>query len=73
MIVGLHDPTVITPFDHGIQMDPDHPYSYIRALYNMFVCVVAAVLVTITTTQQNKLLNHLKAKIMERYQFIFYL
>ena len=31
MIIGLHDPGVISPFDHGISMDPDHPYSYIRA------------------------------------------
>jgi SSS family solute:Na+ symporter len=62
MIVGLHDPTVITPFDHGIQMDPDHPYSYIRALYNMFVCVVAAVLVTITTSQQEQIVKSLKSK-----------
>ena len=62
MIVGLHDPTVITPFDHGIQMDPDHPYSYIRALYNMFVCVVAAVLVTITTSQQDQIVKSLKNK-----------
>jgi SSS family solute:Na+ symporter len=62
MIVGLHDPTVISPFDHGIQMDPDHPYSYIRALYNMFVCVVAAVLVTITTPQQEQIVRSLKGK-----------
>lgn len=62
MIVGLHDPTVISPFDHGIQMDPDHPYSYIRALYNMLVCLVAAVLVTITTLQQEQIVKYLKTK-----------
>ncbi len=31
MIVGLHDPNVITPFNHGIEMNANHPYSYIRA------------------------------------------
>ncbi len=62
MIVGLYDPTVIIPFDHGIHMDPDHPYSYIRALYNMFVCVVAAVIVTVTTAQQEQIVKSLKSK-----------
>ena len=60
MIVGLHNPNVISPFDHGIQMDPEHPYSYIRALYNMFVCVFVAILVTITTSYQIKIAHSLK-------------
>ncbi|MCB0731896.1 MAG: sodium:solute symporter family protein, partial [Ignavibacteriae bacterium] len=62
MIVGLHDPNVITPFNHGIEMDPNHPYSYIRALYNTFVCVFVAVAVTVTTTQQISVSKMLKAK-----------
>ncbi|MEE9430658.1 MAG: sodium:solute symporter family protein [Melioribacteraceae bacterium] len=62
MIVGLHDPTVITPFDHGIHMNESHPYSYIRAFYNMFVCAAVAVVVTLTTTWQINLSNKLKAK-----------
>ncbi|PID60701.1 MAG: sodium:proline symporter [Ignavibacteriae bacterium] len=60
MIVGLHDPNVITPFNHGIQMDPDHPYSYIRALYNMVVCIIPAILVTLTTNKQNQIVKSLK-------------
>jgi SSS family solute:Na+ symporter len=62
MIVGLHDPNVITPFNHGIEMDANHPYSYIRALYNMFVCGFVAVLVTITTSKQEQIVSSLKAK-----------
>lgn len=61
MIVGLHNPNVITPFSHGIEMNASHPYSYIRALYNMFVCVVVAVTVTLTTAKQVKIVDSLKA------------
>jgi solute:Na+ symporter, SSS family len=60
MIVGLHSPNVITPFDHGIELNPSHPYSYIRALYNMFVCGLVAVIVTLTTTQQKNVVSKLK-------------
>ena len=62
MIVGLHDPTVISPFDHGIHMNESHPYSYIRAFYNMFVCAAVAVVVTLTTTMQVNLSKKLKAQ-----------
>jgi solute:Na+ symporter, SSS family len=61
MILGLHDPNVITPFNHGIEMNVDHPYSYIRALYNMLVCVVVAILVTVTTSKQNQIVKSLKS------------
>lgn len=61
MIVGLHDPTVISPFDHGIEMNPDHPYSYIRALYNTFVCVLIAVLATGTTGLQRNTVAKINA------------
>jgi SSS family solute:Na+ symporter len=61
MIVGLHDPSVISPFDHGIPMDPDHPYSYIRALYNTLVCIFVAVTVTLTTNQQLSIVKSLKS------------
>jgi SSS family solute:Na+ symporter len=60
MIVGLHDPNVITPFNHGIEMNADHPYSYIRALYNMVVCVFVALTVTLTTNKQNQLVSMLR-------------
>ena len=47
MILGARYPEVlIAPFDHGIAMDPDRPYSYIRALYNTLVCVGVGVTVT---------------------------
>jgi len=62
MIVGLHDPTVISPFDHGIHMNVSHPYTYIRAFYNMFVCSAVAVVVTLTTTIQIDLSKKLKTK-----------
>jgi len=60
MIIGLYDPNVITPFNHGIEMNADHPYSYIRALYNMVVCVGVALVVTFTTGKQNQIVNDLK-------------
>jgi len=41
--------TLIAPFDHGIEMHPDHPYSYIRALYNTLVCLGAGVGVGLLT------------------------
>jgi len=49
--------TLIAPFDHGIEMDPNHPYSYIRALYNTFVCLLAGVSVGLLTkpSKQEKL------------------
>ncbi|MCW8850250.1 MAG: sodium:solute symporter family protein, partial [Melioribacteraceae bacterium] len=61
MIVGLHDPNVITPFNHGIEMNASHPYSYIRALYNLLVCVVVAVIVTLATNKLNQIVISLKA------------
>jgi SSS family solute:Na+ symporter len=61
MILGLHDPNVITPFNHGIEMDANHPYSYIRALYNMVVCIIPAVIVTLTTVQLEQISKTLKS------------
>ncbi len=62
MIIGLHDPNVITPFAHGIDMNPSHPYSYIRALYNLVVCSAVAVIVTLATSKQISIANSLKEK-----------
>ena len=62
MILGDKYPGVlIAPFDHGIEMDPSHPYSYIRALYNLFVCALVGVGVTLTTLQQQNLIAKIKA------------
>jgi solute:Na+ symporter, SSS family len=40
---------MISPFDHGIEMDPDHPYTYIRALYNTLACLTVGVVVSLFT------------------------
>ncbi|KUG25884.1 putative sialic acid transporter [hydrocarbon metagenome] len=62
MILGAKYPGIlIAPFDHGIEMDPVHPYSYIRALYNLFVCAVVGVLITLTTDQQKNIVEKIKA------------
>ncbi len=48
MIIGARFPGVfIAPFDHGIEMNPTRPYSYIRAFYNTVVCVGVGVFVTV--------------------------
>jgi SSS family solute:Na+ symporter len=41
-------------------MNAEHPYSYIRALYNMFVCVTVGILVTLTTGKQEQIVKTLK-------------
>jgi len=51
---GKYPSIFIAPFDHGIDMDPEHPYSYIRALYNVFVCLVVGVIVTFFTTSKSE-------------------
>ena len=46
MVIGSKYPQIfIAPFDHGIEFNPDRPYSYIRALYNTFVCAASGVVV----------------------------
>ena len=63
MLLGAKYPGIlIAPFDHGIEMDPAHPYSYIRALYNIFVCAIVAVIITYTTNWQVSLVNKIKSK-----------
>jgi len=43
---------LIGPFDHGIEMDLAHPYSYIRALYNTFVCLASGVVFSFIFTRK---------------------
>ena len=62
MILGLHDPSLITPFAHGIEMNPSHPYSYIRAFYNLFVCGAVAVLATYSTSIQQSIVAKIRTK-----------
>lgn len=62
MILGARFPEVfISPFDHGIEMNPDRPYSYIRAFYNLIVCVGVGVFVTITTVIQKNIASTIKS------------
>ena len=51
MAIGSKYPEIfISPFDHGIEFNPDRPYSYIRALYNTLVCAGSGVIVGLLTT-----------------------
>jgi len=63
MILGARFPGIlIAPFDHGIEMNADHPYSYIRALYNTLVCSGVAVLAAYTTKIQLNIIAKVRAK-----------
>ena len=63
MIIGARYPAFfIAPFDHGIEMNPSRPYSYIRALYNTFACISVGMLVTFTSHLQNKLILKLRER-----------
>lgn len=61
MIMGMYYPRpLIEIFAHGTAYDPSHPYTYIGALYNLFVCAMFAVLTTLTTKQQLKLVDKIR-------------
>lgn len=61
MILGMYYPRpLIEFFDHGTAFDPKHPYTYIGALYNLFVCVLFALLTTLTLKQQLKIVDMIK-------------
>jgi SSS family solute:Na+ symporter len=63
MILGANYPAIlISPFDHGIEMNPSHPYTYIRALYNLVVCAFVAVSITYTNVLQKNIVNIIKSK-----------
>ncbi len=70
MILGANYPAIlIAPFDHGIKMDPVHPYTYIRALYNLVVCGVVAVAITYLTPWLKNTVSKLKEQ--QNAAFIF--
>ncbi len=70
MILGNYYPAIlISPFDHGTVMDTKHPYTYIRALYNLFVCSFVGVLVTLTTVYQKRIVEIIKQKKNHRQLF----
>ena len=63
MILGARYPGIlIAPFDHGIEMNQSHPYSYIRALYNIVVCLGVAILAVFTAPWQAKTVSVLQNK-----------
>ncbi|VAX19251.1 Predicted sodium-dependent galactose transporter [hydrothermal vent metagenome] len=62
MILALQDPNLITPFAQGIKMNPEHPYSYIRALYNLLVCTGVALMITYTTSWQKGIVKKIRSK-----------
>jgi SSS family solute:Na+ symporter len=63
MILGNAYPAeLIGPFDHGIDMHPDHPYSYIRALYNTFVCLAVGVVIALTTNYQKNFVRKMRER-----------
>ncbi|GAB4290231.1 MAG: hypothetical protein Kow0098_08680 [Ignavibacteriaceae bacterium] len=73
MVLGANYPSVlIAPFDHGIRMDTEHPYSYIRALYNTLVCAGLGVIFTYTTSLQRKFVQAIRRKSNHNVYFIIF-
>ena len=71
MILGARYPGVfIAPFDHGITMNPDRPYSYIRALFNTFACISVGVLVTWSTSIQVRVVAWFRSRTSGRKEMI---
>jgi solute:Na+ symporter, SSS family len=63
MVMGANHPGIlIKPIAQGIQMNPDHPFTYIRALYNIIVVSIVAVGVTYS----NQWFKNIVAKIKTR-------
>ena len=50
ILLGVEYPkTFVQPFSHGIEFVEAKPWSYIRALYNVFACVSIGIIVTLFT------------------------
>ena len=50
ILLGIEYPkTFVQPFSHGIEFVEEKPWSYIRALYNVFACVSIGIIVTLFT------------------------
>ena len=54
MILGQFKHELIAPFSHGIELRPGKGYSYIGALYNIFVCASVGVIVSLLTKPPSK-------------------
>ncbi|MGQ9643914.1 MAG: sodium:solute symporter family protein [Ignavibacterium sp.] len=62
MIMGMYYPRpLIEIFSHGTAYEPNHPYTYIGALYNLFVCAMFAVITTLTTKQQLQIVEKIRS------------
>ena len=63
MIMGANHPHIlIAPFAQGIEMDKVHPYTYIRALYNLVVCGVVAIAIVYANPWLKNTVAKLKTK-----------
>ena len=61
MMLGAEYPAIlIAPFDHGIEMSKSHPYSYIRALYNLVVCGGVGVVTALSTNKLKSIVTTIK-------------
>jgi SSS family solute:Na+ symporter len=61
MVLGMYYPRpLIEIFAHGTEYDAKHPYTYIGALYNLFVCVLVGVLTTVTRDWQIIIIDKIK-------------
>jgi SSS family solute:Na+ symporter len=61
MVLGMYYPQpLIQIFAHGTDYDPAHPYTYIGALYNLFVCSLVGVLTALTNKQQVNIVKKIK-------------
>ena len=61
MVLGMYYPRpLIEFFAQGTKFDPEHPYIYIGALYNLFVCIVIGVLTAVTTKTQQHIIQIIK-------------
>ncbi|MCW8816708.1 MAG: sodium:solute symporter family protein [Ignavibacteriaceae bacterium] len=63
MIMGANHPHIlIAPFAQGIEMDKIHPYTYIRALYNLVACGIVAISVVYANPWLKNTVAKLKTK-----------
>lgn len=61
MVLGMYYPQpLIQIFAHGTDYDPAHPYTYIGALYNLFVCALVGVMTALTNKQQVNIVKKIK-------------
>ena len=72
MIMGANYPhLLIAPFAQGIEMHKVHPYTYIRALYNLVACGVVAISVVYANPWLKNTVAKLKAKDNHKQVFTF--